>query len=339
MNIGIITFYWSKNLGALIQSFSIKKFLEELNRKNKVTFNNYQPKQLVLREFNSQFKTLNPVKYFKAIKKNKRLIDWKNSKEFPRPSFTNISFDEDIYIYGSDEIWNFQSPIFNIEPHFFGSNNKKDKIAYAVSIGNAKNFSKVSDNIIKNLKSFKNISVRDNNTFQFVKKLIGKKPILVCDPSLLLDIPAQKFKLNLSLNIGYVLVYGRYFSNKEIKNIKKYASNKNLKIISVSYYNLWSDINILHANPNEFIYLIQNSKIVFTSMFHGVILSFKNKKDFWFSQDPYRINKLSFFIKKFKLFSRTMENLDDTKINYKIFQFNLLDWIETSKEYLRKNIK
>ena len=74
-------------------------------------------------------------------------------------------------------------------------------------------------------------------------------------------------------------------------------------------------------------------------MFHGVILSFKNKKDFWFSQDPYRINKLSFFIKKFKLFSRTMENLDDTKINYKIFQSNLLDWIETSKEYLRKNIK
>ena len=69
MNIGIITFYWSKNLGALIQSFSLRKFLEELSVKNKVKFVNYQQKQIVSREFNSQLKTLNPIKYFKAKKK------------------------------------------------------------------------------------------------------------------------------------------------------------------------------------------------------------------------------------------------------------------------------
>jgi hypothetical protein len=339
MKIGIITFYWSKNLGALIQSISIKKFLEELDNKNRVKFNNYQPKQLLLREFNSQLKTFNPIKYYKAVKKNIRLIDWKNSQNFPKPSFVRAYFDDDMYVYGSDEIWNFQSSVFNIESHFFGLNNKKEKIAYAVSIGNAKDFKKIDDNVIKSLKSFKSISVRDNNTFEFVKNLIGVNPKIVCDPSLLLEIPAQHIKLNLYQNIEYALVYGRYFSNKEIRNIKKYASNKNLKIVSVSYYNLWSDINVLHANPNEFIYLIQNARIVFTSMFHGVILSFKYKNNFWFSQDPYRINKLSFFVKKFNLFSRTMEHLNDAKINFKIYNYSLEDWIESSKEYLRKNIK
>ena len=188
------------------------------------------------------------------------------------------------------------------------------------------------------MKSFKNISVRDNNTFDFVKKFIGSHSQIVCDPSLLLEIPPKNINLNLSQNSNYALVYGSYFSKKEIKNIKNYAFKNDLKVISASYYNLWSDINILDANPNEFVYLIQNAKIVFTSMFHGVILSFKYKKNFWFSQDPYRINKLSFFIKKFNLHSRSIENLDHIKINYKIFDSSLEDWIETSKEYLRKNI-
>ena len=125
-------------------------------------------------------------------------------------------FDDDMYVYGSDEIWNFQSSIFNIESHFFGLNNKKEKIAYAVSIGNAKDFKKIDDNVIKSLKSFKSISVRDNNTFEFVKNLIGVNPKIVCDPSFLVEIPAQYIKLNLYQNIEYALVYGRYFSNKEI---------------------------------------------------------------------------------------------------------------------------
>jgi len=338
MNIGIITFYWSKNLGALIQSFSLRKFLEELSVKNKVKFINYQQKQIVSREFNSQLKTLNPIKYFKAKKKNRRLIDWKESHNFPKPSFAPAIFNDDIFVYGSDEIWNFQSSIFYIDKHFFGLNNKKEKVAYAISIGNAKDFNKLDDDIVKNLKNFKNISVRDNNTFDFVKKFIGSHPQIVCDPSLLLEIPPKTINLNLSQNSNYTLVYGSYFSKKEINNIKNYAFKNDLKVVSVSYYNIWSDINILDANPNEFVYLIQNAKIVFTSMFHGVILSFKYKKNFWFSQDPYRINKLSFFIKKFNLHSRSIENFDHTKINYKIFDSSLGDWIEISKEYLRKNI-
>ena len=74
-------------------------------------------------------------------------------------------------------------------------------------------------------------------------------------------------------------------------------------------------------------------------MFHGVMLSFKYKKNFWFSQDPYRINKLSFFIEKFKLSSRTMENLDNSKINYNLINNELDDWINQSKNYLIENIK
>jgi len=339
MNISIITFYWSKNLGALIQSLSLKKFVKEINDINKVEFNSYQPKQLMIRELNGQLKTYNPIKYFKAKKKNKLLTSWKNLENFPHPSTIPNSFDDDLYIYGSDEIWNFQSSICKFDPHFYGVKNTKKKIAYAASIGNAKYDTKLKEDVSKSLKSFLSISVRDKNTFKFVKSLTGANPIIVCDPSLLIEMKSENINLSLSKNIGYALVYGRYFSNREIKDIKKYALNKNLKIVSVSYYNIWADLNLLHINPSEFIYLIRNSNVIFTSMFHGVMLSFKYKKNFWFSQDPYRINKLSFFIEKFKLMSRTMENLDNNKINYNLFENSLSDWIEQSKEYLIQNIR
>ena len=339
MNISIITFYWSKNLGALIQSLSLKKFVKELNNRNNVDFNSYQPQQLMVREINGQLKTYNPIKYFKAKKKNKFLTSWKKLQQFPIPSVIQNSFDKDLYIYGSDEIWNFQSSIFSLDYHFYGFNNEKNKISYATSIGNAKYQTKLSDDISKSLKSFLNISVRDKNTFKFIKSLTGLDPCIVCDPCFLVEIKSENLNLNLSNYNGYALIYGSYFSSQEIKEIKKYAFNKNLKLISASYYNIWSDLNLLHINPGEFIYLIKNSSVIFTSMFHGVMLSFKYKKNFWFSQDPYRINKLSFFIEKFKLSSRTMENLDNSKINYNLINNELDDWINQSKNYLIENIK
>ena len=58
MNIEIITFYWSNNLGALIQAISLRELLKiKLNRK--VDFNRYMPKDLILAEKKSQLNKSN----------------------------------------------------------------------------------------------------------------------------------------------------------------------------------------------------------------------------------------------------------------------------------------
>ena len=65
MNIEIITFYWSNNLGALIQAISSELLKIKLNRK--VDFNRYMPKDLILAEKKSQLNKSNLSKLSEVL--------------------------------------------------------------------------------------------------------------------------------------------------------------------------------------------------------------------------------------------------------------------------------
>ena len=71
MKINIITYHWSNNLGALVQSLCLKKFLEK-HFEIHVEFNNYLPELLIKRERISQLNLQNLPFLFRIIqKKNK----------------------------------------------------------------------------------------------------------------------------------------------------------------------------------------------------------------------------------------------------------------------------
>ena len=344
MKCGIITYYWSKNIGALIQSISLLSFLKNNFKDHTFSFENYLPKELIVRENQNQTKTYNFIKWIKAKRKNIYLNNWKkNIAKLPLPKVSHEKYEKDFYIYGSDEIWNYENPFFKYDSFFFGKNNFFKKIAYAVSIGNL-NFKENSlpEEIKKNINSFNNISVRDEKTFEFVKIITKKKPFIACDPSLLItpELISGDYssKYNFYKNEKFILVYGVYFSKNQIIRIKRYASSRKLKIFSVSYYNIWADKNLLSVNPNDFIYLLKNSESIFTSMFHGIILSYKFNKNFWYTLDPYRENKINFFLKKFNLKNRLVDFLSNKEFNYNENKSKFEDWVKESKNEILKNI-
>ena len=345
MNINIITYHWSNNLGAIIQSLCLKKFLEN-NFKNSVEFNNYLPERLIKRERNSQLNLENSSFLIQVIQKKINLYLWK--KKIANLLVTKkkpVLFDKDLYIYGSDEIWNYTNPFFGFDPYFFGELNNKKKIAYGCSIGNA-DF-KIKSNIIfdkikTNLDSFSAISVRDQNSFNFVKKLSSLKVEIVIDPCFLSDpeifspygsVYKEKFEKK-----NYLVIYGDYFSKNQIQAILNFSKNQSLEIISVGTINRWANKNILKVNPADLIFFIQNSKFVITSMFHGVMLSYKFKKQFWYSEDPYRKKKLEYFLEKLNLKKQEINNLGLNQIEYKDkeTEFNL--WKKNSSEFLINSI-
>lgn len=337
MKIGIVTFYWSNNLGALIQSYCLNKFLKSLNKNFLVNFNRYQPKKLLMREHLSQLKTYNPIKYFMGLKKNKSLENWKINEGFSIPKTFDFSHElNDLTVYGSDEIWNFTNPFFGYDPYFFGAKDNSVKIAYAASFGSAESYkSRYTNQISENLKKFKHLSVRDEVSQKYIKYLTGRKAKIVCDPSLLINFnKKKKIKTKYAQQKNYILVYGTYFSKINIKEIRQISKKNKFEIISVSYYNIWADKNILDCDPYEFISLIKKSQLIFTSMFHGVMLSYKYKKNFWYIKDPYRKNKLQFFLNKFNLNNRCIDTYDQKKINYALMKNKYFDWIEFSKSYL-----
>ncbi len=341
MKINIITFFWSNNLGALIQAFSLKNFIEKETKK-KIRFNNYQPKDLIKRERFSQINRKNISIIHKVILKKIKLFNWK--RKFLKCDFPNqkiLDYNDDLYIYGSDEIWNNQNPFFGFDPYFFGKNNSKKKISYGASIGSSNLKNNINIDQIKNyLLKFEEISVRDLESQKFVTHCIGSKAPIVLDPCFLIDIE-DIIKKKISYNFrdkNYILIYGDYFSKRYIENIKLVSKTNKWKIISLGFYNSWADKNFIAANPLDLVHSIINSKLVFTSMFHGVMLSYKYKKQFWISEDPYRKNKLSFFVDYFSLKNRYLENMNDSLINYGNNKNKFDDLLNLSKNFLKKNL-
>ena len=137
------------------------------------------------------------------------------------------------------------------------------------------------------------------NSQNFLKNKFNISSEIVLDPIFLIDNEFEIFN-EISKKIPekkYCLIYGKYFSGEEIKKIIELCKNQDLLVLSIGYYNKWADLNIIDADPFEFLKFLKFSDIVFTSMFHGIQFAVKYNKKFWYTIDPYRKNKLDFFLK------------------------------------------
>ena len=339
MRLKIVTYYYSNNYGALLQSLYLKEFLEK-NFEHEVSFSRYIPKKLFFREHYKPLLKKNLKLFLQNLNKFWKIKKWKkNIAGLEKPLSRYDDFDNDISLYGSDEIWNFTNPFFGFDPFFFGENNNTKKISYATSIGNA-DINKLTTENRKKIKyllnTFASISVRDLATANFIEDLIGKKPEIVVDPTLLLNsekINSSNIKIKTS---NFAIVYGNYFLDEEKKMILQYCEKNHLNLVSIGYYNDWIKKNYINLNPDEFINYFKDANNVFTSMFHGVMFSVKYNKQFWYSSDPYRKNKLEYFINNLNLNSQSIKSSNNFKemIDYKITNIKLKKWIELSKKYI-----
>ena len=343
MNIKIFTFYYTNNYGAQLQCLSLKEFLQE-NFDLKIECARYVPKKLLFREIYRPMIRKNPFKFYQFLKKSYYFGKWKKKMNLLPPKFTKEINNPSISIYGSDSIWHY-FPYLGFEPYYFGEKNEGFKIVYAASMGPT-DINQFSDSEKKKIRTLLNsynfISVRDTNTANLVKMMTGSDPFIVVDPTLLFT---PKFFRN-SINKTEkqlkkcVIIYGTVFSNEEKRKILNYCKKKNLQSISIGFLNNWVDKNYIHATPEDLIFYMSQADSVFTSMFHGIMLSVKLKKQFWYSIDPIRENKIFYFINYLNLSSRLLsksENLND-EIDYVKVEAKLINWIKLSREYLINSI-
>ena len=339
MNIKIFTFFYSNNYGALIQALSLKEFLSN-NSNAEVKFANYQPKNLLYREIYRPIIKKNLLDSIKNLIKSYRIRNWKKSKKLPKPTQNKEIQNTSLSVYGSDAIWMIFSYL-GFQPYYFGDKNDGYKISYAASIGPTiyqESQGEIKEKIKLLLNRFDHISVRDTNTAELVKQVTGRQPQIVVDPIFLTDLNFLDFKKKKE---NFILVYGVVFSKEEKLKIIKFSKSKNLKIISIGYYNNWVDKNYIYANPEEFLSYISQANYVFTSMFHGIMFSVKFKKNFWYSQDRIRTNKIGYFIDNLDLSNRLIEKSENfsEEIDYIEVDKKLQPWIKSSKDYLTMCIR
>ena len=284
--IGIITFQAALNYGALLQAYSLKKFLNSCGHQAEVV--NYVPpflKHQMNPKFSFYKNPKNIIKMnlqvlsekknfgaFQTFRKNQlELSEAINDKELE-----NILNKYDIVIYGSDQVWN--SNITRNNLYYFGKGVKKDikKISYAASMGNK--VGNLSDEEIKLIKDLKAVSVREKEAENYLKSL-GIDSSCVVDPVFLNKAEFWKKEIkNVKLPIKekYIFYYTIEHNQKLAEKAKDYPKKKGLKLVSAhgtgtkqnEYAEYLNDIG-----PLEFVALIKNAEAVFTNSFHATAFS------------------------------------------------------------------
>lgn len=303
MKIALITIHNANNYGAVLQAYATKKILSEYGEVSTVNYDNkflahhldvirFAPslhgiKMLIhdLLRLPSRIRAVNRFRNF--VRTNMNLTQKLTADELMHGK----AGDFDVYVCGSDQIWN--PDIVNkdkkIDPIFFLSFADKGakKLSYASSIGHH-NFSEDEQKEVKNLlKDFTMISTRESDGVKKLQQILPDKEINhILDPTLLLskeewfkalDIQPQEPKEK------YILVYSVPRTGLIKKAVEYFANKLNMKVVAIDQmlFPLTKvDTHVKDAGPKEFIELFANASFVITDSFHGTCFAVNFAKPF-----------------------------------------------------------
>lgn len=329
LNIGILTFHNGINYGGFFQVLAMQSWCESKGYDVKVI--NYKSLGFTLREWQILFQVRHPlymisniVKYFYFKEAFKKLH---LTKRMFQPRHLEALFFDRI-ILGSDEIWNFMSPLIGRDLVYFSKHlSAKKIISYAASFGTVKEDVLFDDEIKKQLKNINFISVRDRNSLDLLDRL-NFQAEEVLDPVFLFDFSSQA---RVPKQKDYILVYG-LFDEEAAKKIRLLAEKTGKKILAVGYRQAWADKSIIFLPPFEWLGYFINADIVFTTMFHGMVFSLVNEKEVFVIKTPYREHKVGRFLTDLGLEHRWVRSGEDWHLQ----EFKPIDYSRVNKILLEK---
>lgn len=306
MRIGILTYHNGINYGAYFQVYSLQKFLIDHGFDCQVI--NYKNIGFTFREYMTFFGPIHwhPKNLLKgSINKNaKKIISFKKAHKklnltqrfYKRGSISKLRFDR--IIIGSDEVWNYGTKLIGYDPVYFSKGLNSNRIlSYSASFGNKKLSEKIPSELCDLLEKFYNISVRDENSYKIINKILNRKVPITLDPTFLVDLSSEAISTSDS---NYILVYG-FFNKQMVRQITKYARSVGKNTVSIGYRRDWCDYSFDTISPFQWLGFFKNCECVITTMFHGMIFSILNKKKFCMIKSPYRIYKVGNFLNELGL--------------------------------------
>lgn len=361
--IGIITYYYkTTNYGGILQAYALCKYLNDMGAYAEQISYDYDTniiKKDVLHKLKNIVKKIlqtiiqNKTEKIKIVNKKKAFKKFDES--FIRSSKNIYTYEslkindpgDDVYICGSDQIWN---PISMDENFFlmFVPKNKK-KYAYAASIG-ADIISEENNKKYKEmLDDYNLISVRENSAKIFLEK-IGVKAEIVPDPVFLLGQESWITFIN-HLNIRkdkYILTYflGNSYALKGFAASLSYKYN--IHIVDISpfccFENLMNVVDKSDAGPIEFLNYIYHAEYVLTNSFHCTAFSLIFHKKFLVEQKEQKMNitandRIATVLSYFNLINRFINS--DTKYNMESiineeYQCDIRNYSKIGKNFIKK---
>lgn len=293
MKIGLVTFYYAHHYGAQLQAYALMKsitsssetadcdIIDYVRPDTIIASNVFQP----IRSVRGVVRSLHSALHYPALQRrytrfNQFIKDHMHlSKEVYRTPESVLAAPPtyDMYVCGSDQIWNpVIYPGNNFDPTFFMTFTNAPKVSYAPSFGISSIPERNREELIGYLNTFNALSVREYEGADIIKSLTGKEASVVLDPTLLLtDKEWDELTTEPTENEPYMLCYFVTLTQSYIDQIRKIKEATGLKAI-------WLCGNrkgpqgfkkILDAGPSEFLTLFKHADFVCTNSFHGTVFS------------------------------------------------------------------
>lgn len=301
MRIGILTFHCAHNYGAVLQCYALQETLKNMGHEVEVI--NYRPEYLLtpFRRFNiKRYKSNNP---FKIVKKTLREVLVARMRIKRYSAFHNfiqtmlnlsakvqgrdIPSTYDIYIMGSDQIWN-PKITKGFDPVYFGNfqfaKANKKYVAYAASMEACALAPEAIDFYRKSLCNFDSVSVREKQLAGLLQPLSEKPIETVLDPTLLAKAEIwHKIAKRPKYNGKYVLVYqvGRNGNTLKIANSIAQEIGAVVIEITAEIFASFNRRKLQCESPEEFLGWIKHASFVVTTSFHGTAFSIIFNRPFY----------------------------------------------------------
>ena len=356
--IGILTFHTALNYGAVLQTYALQKFLNNIGIDNEVIDyrcpyieKSYKPFLV------SDGKIINSIVrgiFFGNVIQKKRKVfqDFvsKNISTSPKYSIIKelipLKDQYRYFITGSDQVWSPIAAGFD-EAYFLPFVAENRKYSYAASIGTTQLTVDQEIEFKNRLKGFSIVSIREKSNEELIKKIDPTIEVAVhVDPTLLLS-KSDWCKLTLDpiIKEPYLLIFN---VEKPINNIdfaKKLAAEKQLKIVYINERTIIKDKSIRYIqapSPEKFITLFANADAVVTNSFHGTVFSLIFQKDFYVELDnkKQRNNRVEALLEMVHISNREITSSYSTSkfdpINWQLVEEVLKNERENSSKYLQR---
>lgn len=324
MKVAFITIHFGYNFGSIFQTIATKRILEE-SGVEPICINYIPPRYTEKRYWkdgsSSLIRFIRRLLFYPIHLVSKRNYSQYLAKHCPlsnviyaEDDFQKLCPQADIYMTGSDQVWNYKHNE-GLDKHYFFDGIIGKKIAFASSIGMVDLPNDYANYMKHVLASFSAISVREESAIDILSSW-GIQCTQLIDPTFLVNKKSwTQYASKRLYNQPYLFVYLPYnVSDKGIvyQTVRKIADKENLKVITYSWDNRkddMADMTITFADPGDVLSLFIYASQVVTNSFHGTAFSINLNKQFWSYMPSHFSTRLRSVLNLFDLENRMLEGV------------------------------
>ena len=345
----------NNNFGSVLQAYALYSYISKLGYDVEIL--NYRPyysngsinmkariKKIIA---NTIFL---PYFIIRNIRFNEFINQQNQTKKFT--SYNDLTKNHpkaDIYMVGSDQVWNSDYLCGKDPTYYLKYANSTKKMSYAASMGRIVNTKEELNRIMELTKDFRFISLREKKSavqFQHLGRTDAK---YVLDPVFLLSYSDYR-KLhvnNIQHDTDYILAYVIHKDDFISKVIDVFAKKTGKKVIQVGGFASKCNYNYFprSAGPREFLTLVDNASFIITSSFHGTAFAHIYQKQFAVVMPRSNTLRIENILETAGTTDRVVKEMSDIEkilshcIDYNEVNLKLYKKIEESKKYLIESLR